>query len=437
MTPAARIQAGIDLWAEVEAQPNVPADRVADSFFKSRRFIGAGDRRAIAERLWAMLRAAPRLAWHLGAISAPATPRLMMLAALTLTEAMDADAAAGLFAGARHGPEPLSDEERLALRRLAARRLDDPAMPEAVRLGVPDWLLPSLAARFGPRLAAELAALDRPAPTDLRVNTLKTTREAAREMLAAEGITTEPTHFSPWGLRAPSRAPITATRAFRDGLVEVQDEGSQLVAAMVDARPGMRVCDFCAGAGGKTLALAAMMANRGTIVAADVSAHRLQAAVRRLRRGGVSNVERRLIAPGEKWIKRARGSFDRVLVDAPCTGTGTWRRKPDARLRLTRQDLDELLLRQREILDRASTLVKPGGILVYATCSVLEEENEAQVRVFLERNPSFRLLPLDALRTRAGLGVLPGDGPFLALTPARHGTDGFFAAALLRAEQAP
>lgn len=437
MTPAARIQAGIALWAEVEANPEAPADRVVDAFFKSRRYIGAGDRRAIAERLWAMLRAAPRLAWHLAAIGAPASPRLMMLAALTLAEGMGADAAAGLFSGARHGPEPLSDDERRVLRRLGDRRLDDSAMPEAVRLGVPDWLLPSLAARLGPRLAEELAALDRPAPTDLRVNTLKITRDAARDILAAEGIATEPTPFSPWGLRAPSRAPITATRAFREGLIEIQDEGSQLVAAMVDARPGMRVCDFCAGAGGKTLALAAMMANRGAIIAADVSAHRLEAAVRRLRRAGVSNVERRLIAPGEKWIKRARGSFDRVLVDAPCTGTGTWRRKPDARLRLKREDLDELLLRQREILDRASTLVKPGGVLVYATCSVLEEENEAQVRSFLERNPSFRLLPLAELRARADLVVVPGDGPFLALTPARHGTDGFFAAAVLHREQAP
>lgn len=437
MTPAARIQAGIELWGEVEAHSDVPADRVADAFFKSRRYIGAGDRRAIAERLWAMLRAAPRLAWHLAAIGAPATARTMMLAALTLAEGMGADAAAGLFSGARHGPEPLSDEERLALRRLGERRLDDPAMPEAVRLGVPAWLLPSLAARFGPLLAEELAALDRPAPTDLRVNTLKITRDAARDALATEGIATEPTPFSPWGLRAPSRAPITATRAFRDGLIEIQDEGSQLVAAILDARPGMRVCDFCAGAGGKTLALAAMMANRGSIIAADVSAHRLEAAVRRLRRAGVSNVERRLIAPGEKWIKRARGSFDRVLVDAPCTGTGTWRRKPDARLRLTREDLDELLLRQREILDRASTLVKPGGVLVYATCSVLEEENEAQVRSFLERNPSFRLMPLAELRRGADLAFLPGDGPFLALTPARHGTDGFFAAALTRPEQAP
>ncbi|MCS6922440.1 MAG: rRNA cytosine-C5-methylase, partial [Elioraea sp.] len=253
MTPAARIQAGIELWAEVEAHPDVPADRVADAFFKSRRYIGAGDRRVIAERLWAMLRAAPRLAWHLAAIGAPSSPRLMMLAELTLAEGMGADAAAGLFSGARHGPEPLSEGERLVLRRLGERRLDDPAMPEAVRLAVPAWLLPSLAARFGSALAEELAALDRPAPTDLRVNTLKIAREAARDALAAEGIATEPTPFSPWGLRAPTRAPITATRAFREGLVEIQDEGSQLVSAMVDARPGMRVCDFCAGAGGKTL----------------------------------------------------------------------------------------------------------------------------------------------------------------------------------------
>lgn len=431
MTPAARVQAGIALWQAVDAAPEAPADAVANAWFRARRFIGAADRRAVSDRLWAMLRAAPRLAWHLERARAPVTPRTLMLVQLAVAEGMAADSVAGLFNAARHGPAPLAEAERRALAALAGARLVDPAMPEAVRLGVPDWLLPRLAARFGDHLAVEMGALDRPAPTDLRANLLKATREEARAALAAEGIATVPTPFSPWGLRAEGRPPVTAGAAFRAGLVEIQDEGSQLVAAMLDARPGMRVCDFCAGAAGKTLALAAAMANRGQIVAADVSAARLAAAARRLRRAGVSNVERRLIEPGAKWLKRAAGSFDRVLVDAPCTGTGTWRRRPDARLRLAEADLDDLVRKQSVILERAAGLVKPGGVLVYATCSVLAEENEAQVDGFLSRVAGFAVLPLEAVRARTRL-ALPGEGPYLSLTPARHGTDGFFAAALVR-----
>ncbi|WP_439577554.1 RsmB/NOP family class I SAM-dependent RNA methyltransferase [Elioraea sp.] len=431
MTPAARVQAGIELWQAVDDAPEAPADAIANAWFRARRFIGATDRRVMSDRLWTMLRAAPRLVWHLKRARAPITPRTLMLAQLVIVEGTAADAVAGLFNAARHGPAPLADSERRALAAFAGRTPDEAAMPEAARLGVPDWLLPRLAARFGARLSSEMAAFDAAAPTDLRANLLKTTREQVRAALAAEGIATEPTPFSPWGLRAQARPPVTATRAFREGLVEIQDEGSQLIAAMVDARPGMRVCDFCAGAAGKTLALAAAMGNRGQIVAADVSAARLEAAVKRLRRAGVSNVERRLIEPGAKWLKRGAGGFDRVLVDAPCTGTGTWRRKPDARLRLAEADLLDLAQKQSVILERAAGLVKPGGVLVYATCSVLTEENEAQVESVLSRVPGFAVLPLAVVRARTGV-TLPGDGPYLSLTPAGHGTDGFFAAALVR-----
>ena len=200
----------------------------------------------------------------------------------------------------------------------------------------------------------ELRALLEPAPLDLRVNLLKATREEARAALAAEGLDATPTPHSPWGLRIEGRRQVTAGAAFRAGLVEIQDEGSQLVAARVDARPGMRVADLCAGAGGKTLALAMTMQNRGQLVACDVSAARLDGAVRRLRRAGVHNVERHLLEPGDKWVKRRAKTFDRVLVDAPCTGTGTWRRNPDARLRLTEADLAELLPKQAAILDQAA-----------------------------------------------------------------------------------
>jgi 16S rRNA (cytosine967-C5)-methyltransferase len=213
-------------------------------------------------------------------------------------------------------------------------------------------------------------------------------------------------------------------------LIEIQDEGSQLIAALVDASPGQRVCDFCAGAGGKTLALAMTMANRGTLFACDTSAARLENAARRLRRAGVSNAERHLLQPGDKWTKRRAESFDRVLVDAPCTGTGTWRRNPDARLRVTEADLADHAARQAAILCAAAPLVRKHGRMVYATCAMLPEENETQVMHFLARHPGFSVVPLD--RAWPLDSVLPCTGDFLVLTPARHGTDGFFAAVLER-----
>jgi 16S rRNA (cytosine967-C5)-methyltransferase len=275
-----------------------------------------------------------------------------------------------------------------------------------------------------------MAAMDLPASLDMRVNLLKATVAEAQAALVGEGIAAVPTALSPWGLRVEGRRPVSTGKAFQAGLVEIQDEGSQLVAALVGAAPEMRVVDWCAGAGGKTLALAMTMANRGHIVACDVSAPRLEGAVRRLRRAGVHNVERHLVEPGDKWAKRRAGTFDRVLVDAPCTGTGTWRRNPDARLRLTANDLAELVAKQAAILDGASRLVRKGGRLVYATCSVLSDENEAQVQGFLSAHPDFSVVPLARAWTLAG--ELPGAGPYLSLTPRSHGTDGFFAAVLER-----
>ncbi len=429
MTPAARLSAAIELLAAVESDPRRPADAVANDFFRARRFIGGSDRRAVAERVWSVLRARRRLAWWLARGDVPATPRLLV-AALLLLQGWVLEGIAKSYSGGKFAPSPLRPEEAAALRALEGHTLDHPEMPEAVRLEVPDWLLPSLQARFGADLPAELAAMAEPAPLDLRVNLLKATREQAQESLAAEGVEATPTPLSPWGLRVPGRRPVTAGRTFQEGKVEIQDEGSQLVAALVAAQPEMRVVDWCAGAGGKTLALAMAMQNRGHVVACDVSAPRLDGAVRRLRRAGVHNVERHLVEPGDKWAKRRAGSFDRVLVDAPCTGVGTWRRNPDARLKLTARDLAELQGKQAEILAQAARLVRSGGRLVYATCSLLTEENEAQVQSFLAAHADFAVMPL----TRAWdlPGAPPGPGPFLSLTPRRHGTDGFFAAVLER-----
>jgi 16S rRNA (cytosine967-C5)-methyltransferase len=422
VTPAGQIAAAIELLAAIDATPARPADGIANDYFRARRFIGSSDRRAISDRVWRIFRTHRRLVWWL---ADKQTPRLLVAASLLLDGGGMVDVET-TFTGGRFGPAPLAPSEQLALRRLQGRALNHASMPDAVRLEMPDWLLPLLSPRLD---TAELMALLEPAPLDLRINLLKATREEAAAALAAEGLEATPTPFSPWGLRIEGRRQVTTGPAFRAGLIEIQDEGSQLVAALTGARPGLRIADLCAGAGGKTLALAMMMQNRGQLVACDVSAARLDAAVRRLRRAGVHNVERHPIESGDKWSKRRAGTFDRVLVDAPCTGTGTWRRNPDARLRLTEADLAELLPKQAAILDQAATLVRIAGRLVYATCSLLSEENEDQVTAFLTRHPGFALVPL--ARAWEG-GAPPNPGDFLSLTPARHGTDGFFAAVIER-----
>lgn len=442
MTPAARLAAAIDLLAALDAQPKRPADAIANDFFRSRRYIGGGDRRAISDRAWGVVRQRMRLDWWLAWAKCRPTGRMLVAADLLLVEGQPVDAVLRAFPGGQYAAEPLNVLEERLLRTLAHHRetaagvvtgLVHPDMPEGLRLNLPDWVIPGFRARFGDRLAEEAAAMEQPAPLDLRANLLKTSREAAAAALAAEGFETEPTRWSPWGLRLPGRQAITATAAFTEGLVEIQDEGSQLIALLTDARPGLRVADLCAGAGGKTLALAASMKNKGRLTACDVSAPRLEGAVKRLRRAGVDNAERHLLVPGDRWAKRRAGQFDRVLVDAPCTGTGTWRRNPDARLRTGSTDMHELAIKQSEILEMAGDLVRPGGRLVYATCSLLPEEDEDQVSAFLGRHPDFAPLPLAEAWGAAGLpGDPPAEGPYLVTSPARHGTDGFFAAVLQR-----
>jgi 16S rRNA (cytosine967-C5)-methyltransferase len=304
------------------------------------------------------------------------------------------------------------------------------AQPPDVRAEIPGWLYGDLAESLGTSLAAEAAALIAEAPVDLRVNLLKGDRVTAIAALAENGIAAAPTPISPIGLRLTGRVNVTGSRAFRDGLVELQDEGSQIVALLTDARPGMTVADLCAGAGGKTLALAAEMAGQGRLLALDVDARRLQRASPRLRRAGAGFVERRAL-DDTTWRAAHAGTFDRVL------------RQPDARWRLTRDDLARYLSMQAEILDTATEFVRPGGRIVYATCSLLAAENARQVEAFLSRWPAFSVLPAatvwaETLAPRAPAPEpSPFAGPYLCLTPARHGCDGFFAAVLQRGDAAP
>lgn len=424
MTPAGQLAAAIDLLAEIETDHR-PADAVANHFFRNRRFIGAGDRREVSTLVWGVLRARRHLGWWLEHFGAEVTPRLL-LAVQAIFSGMSVHKIGMAFTSGRYGPPALTEAETILLEKFAGHTLEHPNMPEAVKYEVPDWILPRLKAQFGPALPAEMAALSVPAPLDLRINALKTTREAAIQELAREQLDARPTQFSPWGLRLANRQSITQGKAFQDGLVEIQDEGSQLIALVVDAKPGMRVVDYCAGAGGKTLAIAMTMENKGHIVACDVSAPRLEGAIKRLRRAGIHNAERHLLEQGDKWTKRQEKKFDRVLVDAPCTGTGTWRRNPDARRHLSETDLAELVAKQAMILDQAQKLTKPGGKLIYATCSLLNDENEAQVEAFLTRYPVFKRVPIGA--------PVPDSlhGPHLRLSPRAHGTDGFFAAVMVR-----
>ena len=433
MTPLARISATVALLAELEAAPRRPADAVANDFFRARRYIGGGDRRAVSERAWAVVRERLRLDWHLARAGATPTARLLLAAHMLLADGGRLAGVEAAFNGEGYAEPRLTAEERRILSKLEGQPLVHPEMDEATRLNLPGWAMDGLRTRFGERLPEAAAAMETGAPLDLRVNLLRTSRGAAAKALAAEGIPTQPTAYSPWGLRVPDRRPILNSRAFQEGLIEIQDAGSQLIALLADARPGMKVADYCAGAAGKTLAMAATMGNRGRIAALDVSVPRLAGATKRLRRAGVDNAETHLLESGDRWVKRRAATFDRVLVDAPCTGTGTWRRNPDARLRTTGEDYSELITKQRAILDRAASLVRPGGKLIYATCSVLPGEDEEQVREFLDQHADFTAVPLAEAWAEAGMaGPPPGEGPHMALAPHSHGTDGFFAAVLRR-----
>jgi 16S rRNA (cytosine967-C5)-methyltransferase len=431
VTPGARIAAAIDILAAIE-DGGRPADDIAADYFRRRRYIGAKDRVQISSYVYAVLRHRAVLDWWIARASkaeVPPAARTRVVASLLLIDKWTPDDVAASCDGDRFRPPPLSAAEQRLARALAGRSLTHPEMPRAIACDLPGWLEPYLAAVYGRHLEDEMAALNLPAPLDLRVNALKAERDAARRALAAEHIAAEPTPWSPLGLRLKHRAPLAGTACFKEGLVEVQDEGSQVAALLADARPGMRVVDFCAGAGGKTLALAAQMKNRGKLVACDVSDWRLERAGQRLRRAGISNVERRaLSSERDLWVKRHAAGFDRVFVDAPCLGIGSWRRNPDGKWRARPRDLAELVVRQRDILASAARLVKPGGRLIYVTCSLLREENEAQAETFLAAHPDFALYPVARAWQETIGGPCPGGDEYLRLTPARHGTDGFFAA---------
>ena len=398
---------------------DAPADSIVSTFFRHHRTLGPRERHALAETAYAVLR--KRTLWlHLAQSGSGALERRLAILAWSGTDGQ-----------LRGGLGPNEQQWRAHV-----RSLDPQSFSDKLRHNLPDWLAGALRQQQGEQAFWPLVnALDQVAPLDLRVNTLKTKRELMQRALADAGITAELTPYSPWGLRIASKPDLSKLDLFIHGNVEVQDEGSQLLAALVDAKRGEMVVDFCAGAGGKTLALGAAMRSTGRLYAFDVSAHRLVAMKPRLARSGLSNVHpAQLSHERDERIKRLAGKIDRVLIDAPCSGLGTLRRNPDLKWRQSPASVAEMQVKQQAILASAARLLKPGGRLVYATCSLLREENEDMVAAFEAAHPGFTPLDAGELLTKAGVeraGDLVQDGK-LRLWPQRHGTDGFFAAAWQR-----
>jgi 16S rRNA (cytosine967-C5)-methyltransferase len=431
MTPAARLSAAIEVLAEIEARRRPGADALKD-WGLSHRFAGSSDRAAIAGLVYDALRRKASSAWLMGA----ATPRAAVIGMLHRERGLDIAAIAELCSGARFAPEPLTEAENAAL---ASNALAN--APAPVAGDYPDWLDSHLARVFGDDRAVEGEALATRAPLDMRVNTLIAEREDVLPKLAH--LRAEPTRWSPIGLRvrlsADAKSPaIHAEPPFRKGEIEIQDEGSQLAALLAGAKPGEQVIDLAAGAGGKTLALAAAMENRGQIYATDIDKRQLVPIHERIARAGARNIQVRTPRGDADVVADLNGRADLVVIDAPCTGTGTWRRNPDAKWRIRPGALAERVKEQVVLLDRAVRLVKPGGRVAYITCSVLDEENGDQVRAFIGRCPGFSVeKPAEtaqALGERAYLfaraALISGEG--LLMTPRRTDTDGFFVSLIRR-----
>src|SRR6202167_3503882 len=431
MTPTARLSAAIEVFAEVEARRR-PAANVLKDCGLSHRFAGSSDRAAIAGLVYDSLRRKASSAWLMGA----PTPRAAVIGMLHRERGLDIAAIAELCSGARSAPPPMTEAEKSALASDALAKA-----PAPVAGDYPDWLDPHFARVFGDERAAEGAALATRAPLDMRVNTLKAEREDVLPMLAH--LNAEPTRWSPIGLRirlsADAKSPaIHAEPPYRKGEIEVQDEGSQLAALLAGAKPGEQVVDLAAGAGGKTAAVAAAMENRGQVYATDIDKRQLVPIHERLARAGARNIQVRTPRGDADVVADLNGRADLVLIDAPCTGTGTWRRSPDAKWRVRPGALAERVKQQAVLLDRAAALVKAGGRIAYITCSVLEEENGDQVLAFIGRCPGFSVeKPAEtaqALGERSYLfaraALISREG--LLMTPRRTDTDGFFVSLIRR-----
>ena len=418
MTPAARLEAAIEIL-EALNETNQAADRFLRDWFRTRRYAGARDRAAVGERVFTVLRHRASLAWRMQSES----PRALVMGSL-LADGRSGSEIEALFSGSGYGPAPLDEAERA---RLARDTIEPP--PLWVEGEFPAFLETELVRSLGDRLREEMLAMLERAPIDLRVNTLKATRGDVIRELQEAGFAVAPTPHAPYGIRIVERdraSQLRSTRAFLEGRFEFQDEAAQIASLLCGAQPGSRILDCAAGAGGKALALAAEMHNDGLIVARDNDAVRLKQLGPRAARAGVTIIER--LAHAEP----AQGMFDAVLVDAPCSGSGAWRRQPEQKWRLTPERLAELRNTQDRLLDMAAATA--SARIIYATCSVLTCENEDRIEAFLKRHPDFRVAPAAAIWHKCtGARSPPGMDTFFKPTPLTTGSDGFFAAVLVRA----
>jgi len=418
-----RLSAAIDVLHLIEER-HLPAKNALADWGRANRFAGSKDRAAIGNLVFDILRNKSSLAWSMDDDS----PRALVLAGAVHLWGQSPEELSQSFEGDKFAPETLSEQE---LKALSNKRSEE--APAWVAANMPEWLYNAMSPQFNTDFQSIAKSLSTRAPIDIRVNTLKSNRDKLKNAYSKYGA--EETLYSPLGLRLPAaqrekKSPnIEADAEHGKGWFEVQDEGSQIASLLTGAKEGDQVLDYCTGAGGKTLALSAMMGNKGQIHAYDNDKHRLRPIFERLKRAGCRNVQT-CEAGNESQLELLKENMDMVLVDAPCTGTGTWRRHPDAKWRLSEKSLNERQEQQREVLKKAAEHVKPGGKLIYVTCSLLPSENKEQVEAFIEQTPAFKPISYKTAGQQAGLGVelnsANNDETFLTLTPATHKTDGFF-----------
>lgn len=425
MTPSARLALAVDFVDEI-LESNRAGDRILRDGLRARRYAGSKDRKAVIDLVYGMLRSWYAAEFRMVSDGVEATVRNRAITYFGHILRTPLDDAGRWFDGSKYGFEPLTDEE---IRYWRACSLDRP-IPDWARWEVPPWVAPKLIGKFGDQAEAEALALAQTANVDLRVNTEKINRQTVLETLRDEGVACEITPYAPHGIRLINAVSLTDHTLVTKGKIEFQDEGSQLIALTAAHFKGDLWIDYCAGAGGKTLALAAEATAASRLIALDVDEKRLMRLRRRLAKATERAVECLVIPPQGLPPEHLRDSADIVLADVPCSGSGTWRRAPDARIKLRSQAVTDYLKRQASILDSAATLVRRGGKLIYATCSILQEENEFQIEAFLERQNGFSLLPADEILAEATGHHIPLDGPMIQLTPHRMGTDGFFVSIL-------
>ncbi|MBX7146056.1 MAG: RsmB/NOP family class I SAM-dependent RNA methyltransferase [Alphaproteobacteria bacterium] len=428
MQAGAILQACLDLLHELKEEKK-PADELINQYLRKRRYIGSSDRHQITDLFYLIIRTWGHLTWwvhhHKNENSSP-KERLYLIACLMLNKKWPLKKVLSLFNDQKFCPPSLTQQEINFAQHLEGQSLDHPKQDQPTQFETPIWIFKHFKKLYPTSYKKELQSLSQEAPFDLRVNILKTSREKLFDMLTKQGLSIQYCPLSPWGLRTNKKFPLAQMDIFKQGLVEVQDEGSQLIAWLVDAQTNMKVLDFCAGAGGKTLALAATMHNKGQVIATDISTKRINRAPQRLRRAGIHNVQCKALKQNDPWIKRHHNFFDRVLIDVPCSGSGTWRRNPEAKWRLTEETLQNLQKLQQQILEKAHMLVKTGGRLIYSTCSLFKDENETILNDFLTHHKNFSVIPIPKIWAKLTKNPCPTHEDFLQLTPAQHHTDGFF-----------